>query len=68
MPAVVIVGWVLIKAIIRIITIRLDTKKVDVNVIPLVRRMVNIVGITILIVTVLGILNVPLTAFAFAGS
>jgi len=66
-PVVVIVGWMLIKAIIAIITSRLSAKKVDVNVIHLVRRMANIVGIAILVITVLGMLHVPLTAFAFVS-
>ena len=57
----------LIKAITAIITSRLNAKKVDVNVVHLVRRMANIVGIAILVVTVLGMLNVPLTAFAFVS-
>jgi len=64
-PTVVIVGWLLIKWLVHFITNRLVASNVDINVVQLIQRMIYVSAIIILAITILELIHVPLTAFAF---
>ena len=64
-PTFLIVGFLLTKWLVKIITRRLTSKNTDPNVIHLLQRVFYVVAITIIIITILDVINVPITAFAF---
>ena len=66
-PAVVLLGFLLISWVGRFISSRMTAKNVNADVIQLVSRAFYVVGIAILTITTLDLLNVPLTAFAFVS-
>ena len=64
-PAVLIIGYLAIRWLARIITKRLVARDMQPDVVHLVRRIFYIVAFTILFITTLELLNVPLAALAF---
>jgi small-conductance mechanosensitive channel len=64
-PTFLIIGFLLTKWLVKIITHRLTTKNTDPNVIHLMQRVFYVVAITIVVITTLDVINVPITAFAF---
>ncbi|WP_159821211.1 mechanosensitive ion channel family protein [Colwellia sp. 20A7] len=64
-PVLLIIGVYLTKWFVRRITTQLTTQHTDPNIIHLLRRIFYIIAITILIITILDLINVPITAFAF---
>jgi small-conductance mechanosensitive channel len=64
-PIVLLIGYLLTKTIIKIITKRLVTKKTDPNIIHLLQRIFYVIAFAIMLVTTLDLINVPITAFAF---
>ncbi|GHE85619.1 mechanosensitive ion channel family protein [Thalassotalea profundi] len=64
-PAILFVGILLTKWFVRIMTKRLSAKQIDPNVIQLLQRVFYVVAIAILVITLLDLIKVPLTAFAF---
>ena len=64
-PTFLIIGFLLTKWLVKIITRRLTSKNTDPNVIHLLQRVFYVVAITIIIITTLDVINVPITAFAF---
>jgi len=66
-PTVLIVGYLVIRWIARIITVRLVARKIQPDIVHLIRRIFYIVALVVLAITTLELLNVPLTAFAFVS-
>jgi len=66
-PTVLIVGYLVIRWIARIITVRLVARKMQPDIVHLIRRIFYIVALVVLAITTLELLNVPLTAFAFVS-
>ena len=66
-PVVLIVGYLAIHWLARIITNRLVARKMQADVVHLVRRIFYFIALAILVITTLDLLNVPLTAFAFVS-
>ena len=66
-PTVAVLGLLLIKWLDRIIAKRLAARNVSADVTQLVSRGFIIVGLAVLVITLLDMLNVPLTAFAFVS-
>lgn len=64
-PTVLCVGWLLLGWAARTLRNRLTARSVNADIIHLIIRAFNIVGLGIIGITMLDILNVPLTAFAF---
>jgi len=64
-PLFLIVGVIITKQIVKLITNRLTNKKTDPNIIHLLQRILYVVAIIIITITALDLINVPLTAFAF---
>ncbi|GAA6206047.1 mechanosensitive ion channel domain-containing protein [Thalassotalea sp. SU-HH00458] len=64
-PLIIYVGLVLTKWTTRFVTHRLTTKKTDPNLIHLLQRVLYVTAITILFITTLDLINVPIAAFAF---
>ncbi|MFT7130605.1 MAG: small-conductance mechanosensitive channel [Gammaproteobacteria bacterium] len=64
-PLLLLGAYILTKWLITLITDRLTTTKTDPNSIHLLRRVLYTIVITILVITTLDLINVPLTAFAF---
>ena len=64
-PTVLIVGWLLIKWLVSVASNRLIANNVDINIVHLIRRLFYVIATTILVITTLDLINVPLTAFAF---
>ncbi|PKH88076.1 mechanosensitive ion channel family protein [Colwellia sp. Bg11-28] len=64
-PTFLIIGFFLTKWSVKIITHRLTTKNTDPNIIHLLQRVFYVVAITIIVITTLDVINVPITAFAF---
>lgn len=64
-PVLLVIGFFLTKWIVKKITKRLTTQKTDPNVIHLLQRIFYIIAISILIITTLDLIDVPITAFAF---
>ncbi|MFT7053996.1 MAG: small-conductance mechanosensitive channel, partial [Psychromonas sp.] len=65
MPIVLYVGYLLTKGLVNLISRRLMSKKTDPNLIHLIRRIIYVLAISISLVTILDLINVPITAFAF---
>jgi len=66
-PTVLIVGYLVIRWIARIITVRLVARHMQPDIVHLIRRIFYIVALVVLAITTLELLNVPLTAFAFVS-
>ncbi len=64
-PLLIFIGLLLTKWLIQFISNRLTTKKTDPNVIHLIQRIVYVLSITIIIISILDFMNVPIAAFAF---
>lgn len=64
-PIVLLMGYILTRTVVKIITKRLVTKKTDPNVIHLLQRIFYVIAFAIMLVTTLDLVNVPITAFAF---
>ncbi len=64
-PTFLIIGFLLTKWLVKIITYRLTSKNTDPNIIHLLQRVFYVVAITIIVITTLDVINVPITAFAF---
>ena len=59
------IGILLTKWTVKFITKRLTNKKTDPNIIHLLQRVLYIIAISIIVITTLDLINIPLTAFAF---
>ena len=59
------IGFVVTKLTVKLITRRLTNTKTDPNIIHLLQRILYIIAIAILVITTLDFINVPITAFAF---
>jgi small-conductance mechanosensitive channel len=66
-PTVLLVGWLVVRLIVRFTVRRMEANAVNADVVHLVRRIVYIVGLAMLALTVIDLLNLPLTAFAFVS-
>jgi len=64
-PVWIILGLMITKILVRFISKRLVTRNTDPNVIHLLQRLFYVVAITVLVITILDLINVPITAFAF---
>ncbi|WP_077339152.1 mechanosensitive ion channel family protein [Pseudocolwellia agarivorans] len=64
-PVWIMLGLWLTKILIKFISRRLVSRHTDPNVIHLLQRLFYVVAITILVITILDLINVPITAFAF---
>lgn len=64
-PMLIFIGLLLTKWLTKFISNRLTTKKTDPNVIHLVQRVLYVLSITIIIISILDFMNVPIAAFAF---
>jgi len=64
-PVLIFIGLLLTKWLTKFISKRLTKKKSDPNVIHLIQRIVYVLSITIIIVSILDFMNVPIAAFAF---
>lgn len=64
-PTLLIIGVMITKRVVKLITNRLTNKKTDPNIIHLLQRILYVVAIVIITITTLDLINVPLTAFAF---
>ncbi|MBU2882447.1 mechanosensitive ion channel [Psychrosphaera sp. B3R10] len=64
-PILIVLGLKLTKMLVRRVSQNLASKHTDPNVIHLMQRLFYVVAIAILVITILDILNVPITAFAF---
>ncbi|MFT6692085.1 MAG: small-conductance mechanosensitive channel [Colwellia sp.] len=64
-PIIIFMGILLTKWLIKLICSRLTTKKTDPNIIHLVERVLYVIAITIIIISILDFMNVPIAAFAF---
>lgn len=65
LPILLIIGIVMTKQAVKLITNSLTNKKTDPNIIHLLQRILYVVAIVIITITALDLINVPLTAFAF---
>ena len=65
LPLLLVAGIIVTRWIVKLITDSLTSHKTDPNVIHLLQRILYIIAITILVVTTLDFINVPITAFAF---
>ncbi len=66
-PTVLLFGFLLIRWGERLISSRMTAKAVNADVVQLVSRAFYIIGIAVLAITILDLINVPLTAFAFVS-
>ena len=64
-PLLLMIGFVVTKLTVKLITRRLTNTKTDPNIIHLLQRILYIIAIAILVITTLDFINVPITAFAF---
>ncbi|WP_076419484.1 mechanosensitive ion channel domain-containing protein [Colwellia sp. UCD-KL20] len=64
-PVWIMLGLWLTKILIKFISRRLISRHTDPNVIHLLQRLFYVIAITILVITILDLINVPITAFAF---
>jgi small-conductance mechanosensitive channel len=65
MPLVLFAGYLVTKWLTNILLRRLRARKIDPNQIHLIRRIIYVVAIIILLITILDLINIPITAFAF---
>ncbi len=66
-PIVVLIGYLLISWFVKKTTTTLTARKVNPDLIQIVQRTINVLGIIVLVITILDLVNVPLTAFAFVS-
>ena len=64
-PLLIIIGLLLSKWLIKLISNRLRKKKTDPNVIHLIERILFVIAIAVIIISILDFMNVPIAAFAF---
>lgn len=64
-PVLIFLGLKLTKFFVRRVSKRLASKNTDPNLIHLMQRLFYVLAIVILVITILDIINVPITAFAF---
>lgn len=64
-PLVLLMGVLITKWLVKLLTNRLTSKKTDPNIIHLLQRVFYIIAMAILLITTLDLINVPITAFAF---
>lgn len=64
-PLLIIIGLLLSKWLIKLISKRLRKKKTDPNVIHLIERILFVIAIAVIIISILDFMNVPIAAFAF---
>ena len=64
-PFILYIGLLMTKWTVKLITKRLTTNKTDPNIIHLLQRVFYVIAITIMLITTLDLINVPITAFAF---
>ena len=64
-PLLICLGLLLTKWLTRFVSKRLTSKKTDPNIIHLVQRILYVISITVLIISILDFMNVPIAAFAF---
>ncbi|MGO2354744.1 MAG: mechanosensitive ion channel family protein [Marinomonas foliarum] len=64
-PAMAVIGFWATKYLVRFLTAKLTKRNADPNIIHLVRRLLYAIAISVIAITVLDIINVPITAFAF---
>jgi small-conductance mechanosensitive channel len=64
-PLLIFIGLLLTKWLNQFISNRLAAKKTDPNVIHLIQRIVYVLSITVIIISILDFMNVPIAAFAF---
>jgi small-conductance mechanosensitive channel len=64
-PALLIFGMLVTKLLVRFITKRLTNKKTDPNLIHLLQRILYVIAISVIVITTLDLINVPIAAFAF---
>ncbi|PKH04158.1 mechanosensitive ion channel protein [Psychromonas sp. MB-3u-54] len=64
-PLVLFIGYLLTKGVTNFISKRMLAKNMDPNQIHLIRRIIYVLAISILLITVLDLINVPIAAFAF---
>ncbi|MFT6927784.1 MAG: small-conductance mechanosensitive channel [Psychromonas sp.] len=64
-PLVLFVGYLLTKWFTNVLSKRMLAKNMDPNQIHLIRRIIYVLAISILLITVLDLINVPIAAFAF---
>ena len=66
-PTTIAVGYIVIKWLARVITSRLVARNLQPDLVHLIRRIFYIVALVVLVITLLDLINVPLTAFAFVS-
>lgn len=66
-PLVLVIGYLLTLWLVGYLSNRLSKNQVNLNVIYLVKRIIYIIASIVIFITVLDIINVPLTAFAFVS-
>ena len=64
-PLLVFIGLLLTKWLTKLVSNRLTSNKTDPNVIHLIQRILYVLSITIIIISILDFMNVPIAAFAF---
>ena len=66
-PVLLIIGFILTRWLAQFLSNRLTAKKANPDLIHLIRRVIYIIAFTVLFITALDMINVPLTAFAFVS-
>jgi small-conductance mechanosensitive channel len=64
-PLVITCGYLVLNWLVRRITKQMHRRSMDVNLVQVVRRAIYILGLIVLSISLLEMLNVPLSAFAF---
>ncbi|MCL1067418.1 mechanosensitive ion channel [Shewanella olleyana] len=64
-PLLVLVGFWITKLLVKVLTTRLTTRNTDPNIIHLIQRLLYVIAISIIVITILDVINIPITAFAF---
>jgi len=66
-PTAIVVGYIIIKWLAQVITNRMMARNLQPDLVHLIRRIFYIVALAVLLITLLDLINVPLTAFAFVS-
>lgn len=64
-PLLIFIGLLLTNWLTKLVSKRLTSKNTDPNIIHLVQRILYVISITVLIISILDFMNVPIAAFAF---
>lgn len=64
-PTVLFIGIWVTRKVVKLISARMVARGVSADVVHLIKRVLYILGLVVLIITVLDLLSVPITAFAF---